>query len=167
MSYFEQQNPSRKIDRVIIILMKRTMLYNICSTCRNRSDQWPVKNPLNFMVEFDFNRVLQSDWNLKISQRKFLKIDIICLDDRGIVSGTKSPPLARTPLPPPPTRDLHWKVHNLGFNVALSKTIEETDHLPYYTRTGQVTQTSGFLLYVTRELGLPIFPRLANFGKVW
>ena len=27
--------------------------------------------------------------------------------DRGIDSGIKSPPLARTP-PPPPTRDLHW-----------------------------------------------------------
>ena len=26
--------------------------------------------------------------------------------DRGIVSGIKSPPLARTP--PPPPRDLHW-----------------------------------------------------------
>ena len=43
-------------------------------------------------------------WELE--DKKFLKIDIICLDDRGIVSGTKSPPLARTP-PPYPTRDLH------------------------------------------------------------
>ena len=66
ISYFEQQNHSRKIDRAVIILMKRKMLYNICSTCRNRSDQCLVKNPLTFMVEFDFNRVLQSDGNLKI-----------------------------------------------------------------------------------------------------
>ena len=35
---FEQHNHSRKIDRAII-LMKRKMLYNIGSTCRNRSDQ--------------------------------------------------------------------------------------------------------------------------------
>ena len=28
--------------------MKRKMLYNIGSTCRNRSDQRPVKNPLTF-----------------------------------------------------------------------------------------------------------------------
>ena len=53
------------------------MLYNIGSTCQNRSDQWPVRNPLTFMVEFDFNRGLQSDGNLKI--KKILKIDIICL----------------------------------------------------------------------------------------
>ena len=30
------------------------------------SDQWPVKNPLTFMVQFDFSRGLQSDGNLKI-----------------------------------------------------------------------------------------------------
>ena len=38
VSYFEQHNHSRKIDRAVI-LMKRKMLYNIGSTCRNRSDQ--------------------------------------------------------------------------------------------------------------------------------
>ena len=38
ISYFEQHNHSRKIDRAIILL-KRKMLYNIGSTCRNRSDQ--------------------------------------------------------------------------------------------------------------------------------
>ena len=38
------------------------------------------KNPLTLMVEFDFNRVLQSDaWDL--DDKNFLKIDIICLDD--------------------------------------------------------------------------------------
>ena len=31
------------------------------------------------MVEFDFNRVLQSD--LELEDKNFLKIDIICLDD--------------------------------------------------------------------------------------
>ena len=154
-------NHSRKIDRAII-LMKRKMLYNIGSTCRNRSDQWPVKNPLTFTVEFDFNRGLQSDGN-------FLKTDIICLDDsvkyrimaiktnenfitfsnsvtfrkprgmdlvtaselipgfyrskshvpppgvashdqkpdRGIVSGIKSPPLARTRPPPRPPHGIY------------------------------------------------------------
>ena len=34
ISYFEQQNHSRKTDHAIIILMKRKMLYNICSTGR-------------------------------------------------------------------------------------------------------------------------------------
>ena len=46
--------------------MKCKMLYNIGSTCQNRSDQWPVRNPLTFMVEFDFNRGLQSDGDVKI-----------------------------------------------------------------------------------------------------
>ena len=39
------------------LIMKSAMPYNICSTCRNRSDHWLVKNPLTFMVKFDFNRV--------------------------------------------------------------------------------------------------------------
>ena len=36
---------------------------------------------------------------LELEDKKFLKIDIICLYERGIVSGTKSQPLARTPPP--------------------------------------------------------------------
>ena len=33
------KNRSRKIDCAVIILMKRKILYNMCSTCRNRSDK--------------------------------------------------------------------------------------------------------------------------------
>ena len=55
------------------------LLYNICSTCRNRSDQWPVKNPPTFMVECDFNLSFTIRWELE--DTTFLKIDNICLDD--------------------------------------------------------------------------------------
>ena len=52
--------------------------------------------------EFHGGIRFQSSFTIRweLEDKKFLKIDIICLYDRGIVSGTKSPPLARTPPPP-------------------------------------------------------------------
>ena len=63
--------------------MKRKMLYNICSTCRNRSDQRPVKNLLTFMEFFHGGIRFQSSFTIrcKLEDKDFLKIDIICLDD--------------------------------------------------------------------------------------
>ena len=55
------------------------MLYNICPTCWNRSDQWPVKNPLNFHGGIRFQSSFTIRWELE--NKNFLKIDIICLDD--------------------------------------------------------------------------------------
>ena len=43
------------------------------------SERWPVKSPLTFMVEFDFNLSFTIRWQLE--DKNFLKIDNICLDD--------------------------------------------------------------------------------------
>ena len=59
--------------------MKHTMLYNICSTCQNRSDQWPVKKSSDFHGGIRFQSSFTGRWELE--DKKFLKIDIICLDD--------------------------------------------------------------------------------------
>ena len=59
--------------------MKRKMLYNICSTCWNRSDQWPVKKSSDFHGGIRFQSSFTIRWELE--HRNCLKIDTICLDD--------------------------------------------------------------------------------------
>ena len=51
--------------------------------------------------EFHGGIRFQSSFTIRweLEDKKFLKIDIICLDDRGIVSGTKSPPCPHSPPP--------------------------------------------------------------------
>ena len=63
-----------------IILIKRKMLYNICSTCRNRSNQWKkFKKSSDFHGKIRFQSRFTIRWELE--DKNFLKIDIICLDD--------------------------------------------------------------------------------------
>ena len=54
------------------------MLYNICSTCRNRLDQWPAKNP-DFHGGIRFQSSFTIRWELE--DKNDYTIDIICLDD--------------------------------------------------------------------------------------
>ena len=55
------------------------MLYNICSTCRNRSDSVTHKKSSDFHGGIRFQSSFTIRWELE--DKNFVKIDIICLDD--------------------------------------------------------------------------------------
>ena len=58
--------------------MQRKMLYNICSTCGNRSSVTRKKSS-DFHGKIRFQSRFTIRWELE--DKNFLKIDIICLDD--------------------------------------------------------------------------------------